>query len=430
MRLPIPFLLYVTALGLFGWAGWTVYQMLPQWSVETRNASAKRGYNDAVKLTAQGKGAGPITADWRYERDVWWPQLKQVNLVGKLPPEPVDPVEAQRIADEQKKPQVDTTPLEDIFELVSLVYDSDNDGKGPQTHVIIRYKQGANVEPPEWWVRENTPPTPGGFAGGSDRIPSNTTAQPRNTNRAMTRGRSGGQSAGSPMPTAGATSLAGREILQELWLEESAGGRRTPRLWPQYAHIRLVRVAPDAQSAFFVRDVAPPTDGSTPPEPEEEELLKTTMNLSQDVLVELRRLQGRETPRASTNASTANDNLAWKDVEETTRFGNQFHIGRKDEERFRQGADDFLGGVYLDTYTSRHSSTRGLQVRQVDSKIAQSYGVVQGDVLLEINNRKVESKAQATNQVTRDYDRGVRTFTTKWLSNGQVVERVYQAPDR
>ena len=38
--------------------------------------------------------------------------------------------------------------------------------------------------------------------------------------------------------------------------------------------------------------------------------------------------------------------------------------------------------------------------------------------------------ASATNMVKKDYQRGVRTFATEWLSNGQVVERVYQAPDR
>ena len=57
-------------------------------------------------------------------------------------------------------------------------------------------------------------------------------------------------------------------------------------------------------------------------------------------------------------------------------------------------------------------------------------GVQTGDVLLKINGRKISSKAQATNMVKKDYQRGVRTFATEWLSNGQVVERVYQAPDR
>ena len=32
--------------------------------------------------------------------------------------------------------------------------------------------------------------------------------------------------------------------------------------------------------------------------------------------------------------------------------------------------------------------------------------------------------------ILADYERGVRTFQTKWWSNGQVVERIFQAPDR
>ena len=69
-------------------------------------------------------------------------------------------------------------------------------------------------------------------------------------------------------------------------------------------------------------------------------------------------------------------------------------------------------------------------MRSVAPKLASSYGVQTGDVLLKINGRKISSKAQATNMVKKDYQRGVRTFATEWLSNGQVVERVYQAPDR
>ena len=53
-----------------------------------------------------------------------------------------------------------------------------------------------------------------------------------------------------------------------------------------------------------------------------------------------------------------------------------------------------------------------------------------GEVLIEINSRKVESKAQAVSLVKADYNRGVRTFTTKWWANGQVVDRTYQAPDK
>jgi hypothetical protein len=47
-----------------------------------------------------------------------------------------------------------------------------------------------------------------------------------------------------------------------------------------------------------------------------------------------------------------------------------------------------------------------------------------------VNGRSVTSKGQAVNMVKKAYKRGVRTFTTKWLSNGQEVERVYQAPNK
>ena len=84
----------------------------------------------------------------------------------------------------------------------------------------------------------------------------------------------------------------------------------------------------------------------------------------------------------------------------------------------------------MDTYVSKTSKLRGVSVRSVQPKLAQSYGIQTGDVLLKVNSRPITSKAQATNMVKKDYQRGVRTFSTEWLSNGQVVQRVYQAPDR
>ena len=157
------------------------------------------------------------------------------------------------------------------------------------------------------------------------------------------------------------------------------------------------------------------------------------MPISQDVLRELRVLQGGdgEGRDPAAVADSQPKSHQWRDVESTTRFGNEFHIGRKDEQRFRENADDFFNNVYVDTYVSKVSSRRGVQVRSIKPEIAQRFGVVQGDVLLEINNRKVESQAQAMKQVKSDYKRGVRTFSTKWLTaDGQTVDRVYQAPDK
>jgi len=181
-----------------------------------------------------------------------------------------------------------------------------------------------------------------------------------------------------------------------------------------------------------VREVPPAEDGQPAAEPQEEELLKTTAEIPQDVLLALRKLQGRSVTAAGSQRDRPSEPSGadgWREVEETTRFGNQFHIGRKDERRFRSSGD-FFNDVYVDTYVSKTSKLRGVSVRSVQPKLAQSYGIQTGDVLLKVNSRPITSKAQATNMVKKDYQRGVRTFSTEWLSNGQVVQRVYQAPDR
>jgi len=428
MRLPLPFLLYVTALGLFGWAGWTVYNSLPLWDVKTREQASRDGRDQAIKLLAKGKGSGDQSAGFNFGVGTWWEQFKQVNLIGKLPEKKPSAAElaAQK---EAAKPKVDMTPLEDIFELVSLVYDGKDAGKGGDTHVIIRYKPTANVEPPQWWVKENTPPAGVQRSGGPrDLAAAPSTARTNrgkiNRNNRNNRNQRGAQPTAMP-----SSSLTGREILQKIWVDDGGNPRRASSLWPKYGHIKLVRVAPDAQSAFFVRTPPPPAEGETAPEPKEEELLKTTADIPQEVLLALRKLQGREGERTARSDNSSADANKWREVEDTTRFGNQFHIGRKDEKRFRTSGD-FFNNVYVDTYVSKTTSLRGVSVRSVEPKLAQTYGIQTGDVLLEVNNRKISSKAQATNMVKKDYQRGVRTFSTKWLSNGQVVERVYQAPDR
>jgi hypothetical protein len=432
MRLPLPFLLYVTALGLFGWAGWTVYNSLPLWDVKTREQASRDGRDKAIELLAKGKGSGQQSSDINFNAPAWWEQLKQVNLIGKLPPK--QPTAAEIAAkQEAEKPKVDMTPLEDIFELVSLVYDGKDGGKGGDTHVIIRYKPTANVEPPEWWIKENTPPSGAQPTGGPrDLAAAPSTARTSrggiNRNTRGNRGNRGNPRGAQPTTMPTTSTLTGREILQKIWVDDGGNPRRAAQLWDNYGHIKLVRVAPDAQSAFFVR-AQPKGEGEAGEEPKEEELLKTTADIPQEVLLALRKLQGREGERTARSDSAASASNPWREVEETTRFGNQFHIGRKDEKRFRDSGD-FFNNVYVDTYVSKTSNLRGVSVRSVEPKLAQSYGIQTGDVLLEVNNRKISSKAQATNMVKKDYQRGVRTFSTKWLSNGQVVERVYQAPDK
>lgn len=427
MRLPLPFLLYVTAFGLFGWAGWTVYGSLPLWDTKSQEQASINGRKQALELIAKGKGSSGNAAGVNYAAPGWWEQLKQVNLIGKLPPKQPTPEEIAAQEAKAAEPKVDMTPLEEIFELVSLVYDGKEAGRGGDSHVIIRYKM-VDVTPPEWWRKENMPAGAGAAGGPRDLAAAPSTARTRSRS-SRGRGRGGAAPRPTPMPTASTTN---RKILQKLWIDDGGDPRRSSSLWPKFEHIKLVRVAADAQSAFFVREVPSAEEGQPAAEPQEEELLKTTAEIPQDVLLALRKLQGRSVTAAGSQRDRPSEPSGadgWREVEETTRFGNQFHIGRKDERRFRSSGD-FFNDVYVDTYVSKTSKLRGVSVRSVQPKLAQSYGIQTGDVLLKVNSRPITSKAQATNMVKKDYQRGVRTFSTEWLSNGQVVQRVYQAPDR
>jgi len=435
MRLPLPFVLYVTSLGLFCWAGWTVYQSLDLWDEATRRQATNRGRDDAVAKIADGKSKGPKTGDWNYGVSNWWPKFKEVNLIGKLPERKLTPEEIESNK-QPEEPVVDMTPLEDIFELVSLVYDGSKAGKGGESHIIIRYKADAGVEPPSWWVRENTPPSGNRMAAGVPRdyaAAPNTAVTKSARGRGGNRGGRGGNRGGrggpnrggqptSAMPT---TSIVGQQFIQKIWVDGGDDERRSPNLWGKYAHIRLVRVDPSAESAFFVRQL-PAEEGQPAQEPKEEELLKTMAEIPQDVLIALRALQGRK-GKVERRTASAPETNTWREVENTTRFGNEWHIGRKDQSNFRN-TDELLNSVYVDTYVSKSSDLRGLSVRNVQPKIAAKYGVQAGDVLIAVNGRPVTSKGQAVSMVKKSYKRGVRTFATKWLSNGQEVERVYQAP--
>jgi len=163
----------------------------------------------------------------------------------------------------------------------------------------------------------------------------------------------------------------------------------------------------------------------------EEQLYKSAANLDQNVKRELSRINGRDGAPATGQQTAPVEPSAntWLDTEETTKVGKVTNIGRKDEKLFREGADDLLSNVNVDPYVGR-SGTRGLRVLNVDPQLASRFGVAPGEVLLSVNNRPVSTKAQAMQFGKGEYQKGVRTFVTKWLANGQEVERIYQAPDR
>ena len=396
----IPLLLYLVSLGLFGLAGWIVYEMLSlrkdSVRVSVANDGSDFGHLPRVK-------SGGTAQDWNYRDGDWGAALRNVNLVGKLPTPPAEggPGHAREAS------AVEPPPLGEIIELVSLVHDGDTNGRGGNTYVIVRYKPGADVKPPEWYIRESMsgPATTSGKARSAAAKPP------------------GGD---SPIPTA----MAGRDIMQKICVVDDGDPRHGNRLWPTFDNIKLVGVSSDAQVAWFVRDLPPPKDGSRAPELKEEPLLKTSMHLSAELREELRRLQGRDAPVASSNGNTEpspSPGNAWIDVPETKVVNGVTHISKKDEERFRD-PDELLRQIDVDIYSGK--SVKGLIVRSVDPGLGKTMGIEAGEVLIEINGHAVRSRSEALERGKDDYQRGVRTFTSKWLSNGAVIERTWQAPDR
>jgi hypothetical protein len=427
MKLPIPLLLYTASLGLLGVSGWTVYKLLPVLKKESRDAATQRGMEGAISRLSMGRGQGPVSADWRYGNSAWWSEFKAANFLGKLPPPPPKPKDVEEAV--QAVQPKDVKPLEQILEIVTLVYDGKDLGQGELSHAIVRYRPEANVQPPEWYMRETATATSAAGAGPRDTTPpprqgGNPGGPTGRQNNPRTTQPARGPSSALP------TSLVGKEVLQKVWIQGGDDPRREPRLWPPFQDIRLVRVDPSAQVAYFTRTPPSPKNGEPAAAPQEEALAKSSLGLSAELILELQRLQGKR-PDATAGAraplAAATDAGVWQEVEETTLINNVRHIGRQQERRLRDNPDELMQRVHMDTYVSKFGSTRGLQVRSVDPQIASEFGIIQGDVLIEVNGRPVRTQAEAMRFGEGEYQKGVRTFVTKWLSGGQVVERTYQA---
>lgn len=450
MKLPLPLLLHLSSVGMLAFVGLTVKSMVPHYQQKSQNDAQSQGIEVAKDRLTKGRAQGPTSESWNYggPNAAWWAGFAKANLIGKLPPPPPDVAKGPNGGSDQPEvpKQAPLRPLAEVIELVSLVYDGKSDGKGGTSHVILRFKPDVLVEPPEWWVRENTVAAGSGPNRLMDSVRNPGPVRP-NTPAATAPGTP--RPTGSPTPTqpvrpGGALPVGNNssEKVQRVWVQDDGDPRRSSFLWTvkstdgrEVGKVRLVRVAADAQSAFFVRELPPAKAGEPPQLQPEEELIKTSMNIPQEVLAEMRRLQGGSGRTAQggqgSGPAPAAANGQWIDQPMTSRVGNQFNIGRDDERQFRERSDELFERLDVDTYVSKTSSMRGVYVRNVEPELATKFGVATGDVLLEVNGRKVESKAQAIQAGKGDYNRGVRTFTTKWLtSSGQVVDRTYQAPDR
>lgn len=412
MRLPVNFLLYLTSLGLLGQAGYNFYLASPQLGAKKPEVFTTEGNKEAAELLKRGRrqDAGKATVD--YTKPIW-ARFKTANLTGKLPPPPKDPLDDK--PPEPVKPV--QTPLEDIIELVELWYESPSKGTAGTTHITVRYKPEAQVQPPEDEQRRRQLARGGEVAGGPRDVSNIPAAQApeRGGNRR-------GRGPATPLPTAPAS---------EEWVQYLTPGES---LWGQYKHIKLVRVSEDAESAFFVREGAAAEQGSDA-KPAEEELAKLATGLTMQVM---KALAAADASRSAANPGApaiaepprvAAPSNRWVDVEETFRKDNNWNIGRKDLARFRN-ADDALAGVGLDDYVSKSGSLRGVVIVNVDPKLS-SYGFSPGEVILAVNGEPVKTRSEAINIGKKQYQRGTRTFTIRVLdTTGQIVERTYQAPDK
>ncbi|MGE3172958.1 MAG: hypothetical protein AB7O97_10070 [Planctomycetota bacterium] len=422
MRLPVNAFLYLASAGLLGLAGYTFYESMQLGTQDVRTEHTERGAREAQDLLARGRGQGPVTTTVGYNTAVWKAAFLAPNLIAKPPriEEPKGPaVEVQT-----QKP-VDVRPLGDIIELVSLMCDTSTGGMGGQSHVIVRYKEGVDVQPPSWYLLENQVAAgAGAVSAPSDGVP----GRPRPNGRPVP-----GRPA-QPVPM----SSAGTEYLQRVWVTSDGSARSESTLWPPFEDIRLVEVKEDALSAVFARSAPPapaPAEGEDPPpapEPVTEELFKSLMasqEVAKDVVALLRNRARRPTDDAGTPAPVGNS--SWQDVEETRKVGDQWHISRRDQQVMNESPETFMNRINVDAYVSpTGSGRRGLRVLDVAPDITSRYGVQPNELILSVNNEPVSTKADAIATGKRLYKRGVRTFVVKFLSGGREIERTYQAPDR
>jgi hypothetical protein len=201
------------------------------------------------------------------------------------------------------------------------------------------------------------------------------------------------------------------------------------KLWPPYDNVRLVRVADDARSAFFVRELASGEKGK------EEEVFQSTLDLPADVkkaLVTFGRQDRAQPAPENGGESPAGPPSDWQDVPETAQVRpGQYHISRSDYRDFQDNGQRILNeDVGLSSYRSRNGLYEGLKVTKVSPQLAR-FGVQVGDVILRINGTPVRNKAEAVNVGKRQYREGTRTFVVDLLTGrGEQQTRTYTAPNK
>lgn len=401
-KFPINLLLYLITLGLLGGSGFYFYEAvnLP------RQPDHKKNRDLAKRAIERGKQRESVDPADNYN-DGSWQSFAEANFTGKLPPKiDVEPVDQGPVAT-----KVDaTTPLEEIFTIQGIYYDATG------SRVIISYKPSANVQPPADELKKRA------AQQSNQNLPPGARGQRSNSTRAGRRGNRG-VAASLPIlnnPNAG--------MVHHLSLADADKNA----LWTPYQHIRLVSVSDDAAYAVFQRQ-----------QPDQEakdweagiKVFKGVLDLDPDILKRLYEAQfgssgGREVQR-SRNASRANPGNTWLPTA-TTKFRGKgtWDIGQEEYARIREDpARVFNEDIGLRTYVGR-GGRKGVQFNKISPRF-QSFGFQVGDIIIALNDQPVTSKVQAINLGKKLYQRGVRTFRVKVLTErGYTEERVYNAPNQ
>ena len=235
-------------------------------------------------------------------------------------------------------------------------------------------------------------------------------------------GRRGGRRGTLPRPiTPPPMSVAQNLLLHYVTVGES--------LWEPYSHVKLVRVAEDAESAFFMRTGVKTPEGE---EPEAEEEFKNELDLDPELVAQL--VRDRRQPERSTSVtSRPAPTSSWVDVEVTRQTSpGRYSLSRSDDRLIREDPQKLLDQVTIRPYrsTAGDRSRDGIMLQSVDPQLGARFGVRTGDVIIAVNGVPVRTRSKAIEVGTRLYKQGERRFVVRIMSMGRIEERVYAAPER
>ncbi|MEM7198802.1 MAG: hypothetical protein AAF628_00950 [Planctomycetota bacterium] len=402
-KFPLNPLLYLASAGLAAGSGMLFYETM----MGPPPPSQKEATDEAFELIKKGRVRQPdeLRNDYSEAALPWWKNFTAANLIGKLPPKPVE-----RETVEEPVVTQSVTPLEEILQVILILSDPAGTSK-----CVVRYLDSANVQPPPDAVASGGAP-----AGGPRDVVAQRAAAMRQPGR-------GGPSGGSntPMPSFG----GGTELHHHLEVGEP--------LWPPYEDIKLAEVLTTGESVVFRRE------GEVLPEgvAREEKVFHNELQLDKEILEELERnaVAVRRLPEGAGDEPLPREARPsypagqWVDVGERTRAvePGQWHISRSDSQFLQSNAKRvFNEDVSLQSYVSRSGAVSGVRVTKVSAQL-ERFGVQAGDVLLELNGVAVRNKAEALSVGRKQYRRGTRAFRAKVLNRyGRIEERTYYAPNR